>query len=74
MKNSHNNKSSFGLLFALIALLAIGFAFGKEVLCGILMWIVIFAVAIFIMGVAIVLAYTIKEEIAKRKKEETHSN
>lgn len=76
-KNSHNQKSSFRLIFALTALLAIGFAFGKEVLGGILMWIAIFAVAMLNMGVAIVLFYTIKEEIAERKKkkeEETPHN
>ena len=69
MKKGSHKKSSFGLIFALLALLAIGFAFGREVLVGIIMWIAIFAVAIFLIGVAIVLTYTIKEALEKKQKE-----
>ena len=75
--NSHNNKSSFGLIFSLIALLVIGITFGRDAFLGTLMCIVIVKVTIFILGVAIVLIETIKEEISERKKEkeeEAHSN
>ena len=69
-KNSHSNKSSFGLIFALIALLAIGFAFGKEVLGGLLMCIAILVAVIFVSGVAIVLFLAIQEAIEERKKDD----
>lgn len=74
MKKNSQKKSSFGLLFALIALLLIGLTFGSDVLRGIVMWIAIFAVAIFVMGVAIVLVYTIKEEIMHRRKKKENIN
>lgn len=76
-KNSHKTISPFSLIFALIVILAIGFVFGEEILKGTLIWAGIFVVAMFIMGISVVLYLTIKEAIEARKKkkeEETPHN
>ncbi len=65
--NSHTKKSSFRLIGILLSLLAIGIMFGRNVMVATIVYMVVFAVAIFILGVAIVLTYTIKEEIEQKR-------